>query len=65
MTFCSGRVPIYVHPSLNWSLKFRFPLDIGGLSRDDCVTTELDTGFLQLAIGILSTKDFETVVDTE
>ena len=36
---CTGRVPIYDHPSLYRSLKERFPLDVGGLSRDGRVTT--------------------------
>ena len=34
LLFCSGRVPIFVHPSFYWSLKVRFPLDVGGVSRD-------------------------------
>ena len=35
LTFCSGRVPIYVPPSFFFyrSLKLRYPLNIGGMSR--------------------------------
>ena len=41
MLFFSGRVPIYVHPSFYRVLKLKFPMDVGGLSRDGRVTTEL------------------------
>ena len=63
--FCSGRVPILVHPSLCRSLKLRFPIDVGGITRDNWVTTELGTGSLRQAVGILTPKDFRPVVDTE
>ena len=63
--FCSGRVPILVHPSLYRSLKLRFPIDVGGITRDNRVTTELGTGSLRQAVGILTPKDFRPVVDTE
>ena len=39
--FCSGRLPILVHSSFYRSLKMQFPLDVGGITRDDPVTTEL------------------------
>ena len=65
MLNCSGRVPIYVHPALYRSLKVRFSLDVGGLSRDGRVTTELGTSSLRPAIGILTTEDFRSIVDTE
>ena len=65
ITFCAGRVPILVHPSLYRSLKLRFPVDVGGITRDNRVTTELGTGSLHQAVGILSPKDFRPVVDTE
>ena len=35
LSYCSGRVPISVHPSFYRSLKVRFPLDVGGITRDD------------------------------
>ena len=60
ITFCSGRV----HPSLYRSLKLRFPIDVGGITRDNRVTTELGTGSLRQAVGILTPKDFRPVVDT-
>ena len=56
LPFCSGRVPILVHPSFYRSPKMRFPLDVGGITRDDRVTTEL---------GILTPKDFRPIVDSE
>ena len=62
---CSGRVPICVHPSFYRSLKVRLPLDVGGLSSGGRVTTELGTGSLRQAVGILTPKGFEPVVDTE
>ena len=65
ITFCSGRVPILVHPSFYRSLKFRFPIDVGGITRDNRVTTELGTGSLRQAVGILTPKDFRSVVDSE
>ena len=34
LNFCAGRVPILVHPSFYRSLKVRFPLDVGAVSRD-------------------------------
>ena len=63
--FCSGRVPILVHPSLYRYLKLRFPIDVGGITWDNRVTTELGTGSLRQAVGILTPKDFRPVVDTE
>ena len=44
LPFCSGRVPILVHPSFCRSLKLRYPMDVGGITRDDRVGTELGTG---------------------
>ena len=65
LPFCSGRVPILVHPSFYRSLKVRFPLDVGGVSRDGRVNTELGTGSLRQAVGILTPEDFRPIVDTE
>ena len=65
LPFCSGRVPILVHPSFYRSLKLRYPMDVGGISRDDRVSTELGTSSLRQAVGILTPKDFRPVVDTE
>ena len=63
--FCSGRAPILVHPSFYRSLRLRYPVDVGGITRDDRVSTELGTGSLRQAVGILTPKDFRPVVDTE
>ena len=65
LPFCSGRVPILVHPSFYRSLKLKYPMDVGGITRDDRVSTELGTGSLRQAVGILTPKDFRPVVDTE
>ena len=62
---CTGRVPIYVHPTFYRSLKLRFPYDVGGVSRDGRVNIELGTGSLRQAVGILSPGDFWPIVDTE
>ena len=61
----SGRVPILVHPSLYRSLKLRFPIDVGGITRDNRVSTELGTGSLRQAVGILTPKDFRPIVTNE
>ena len=64
--FCLGRVPILVfYPSLYKSQKLRFPIDVSGITRDNRVTTELGTGSLRQAVGILTPKDFRPIVDTE
>ena len=65
LTHCASRFPIYVHPCFYRSLKLRYPLDVGGISRDDRFTTELGTGSLGQAVGILTTEDFWSVVDGE
>ncbi len=65
LPFCSGRVPILVHPTFYRSLKLRYPVDVGGITRDDRVSTELGTGSLRQAVGILTPKDFRPIVDTE
>ena len=65
LPFCTGRTPILVHPSLYRSLKVRFPLDVGGVSRKCRITTELGTGSLRQAVGILTPEDFRPIVDTD
>ena len=65
LPYCAGRVPILVHPSFYRSLKLRYPMDVGGITRDDRVSTELGTGSLRQAVGILTPKDFRPVVDSE
>ena len=64
-TKCTGRVRIYVHPSFYRSLKLRYSLDVGGISRGSRVPSELCTGSLCQAVGILTPKDFLPVVSSE
>ena len=65
MSYCSAMVPIYIHPYFHKSLKLRFFLDVGGLSRDGRVTTEFGTGSLRHAVSILTLDDFQAIVDSE
>ena len=65
LPFCAGRVPILVHPSFYRALKLRYPVDVGGITRDGRVSTELGIGSLRQAVGILTPKDFRPVVDSE
>ena len=62
---CAGRTPIYVHPSFYKAHKMRFPLDVGGLSRNGRVAAELGTSSLRQTIGIFTPEDFKPIVDTE
>ena len=50
----TGRVPIYAHPCFYRALKLRYPMDIGGISRDGRVTNELGSGSLRQVFGILT-----------
>ena len=65
LPFCAGRTPILVHPSLYRSLKVRFLLYVGGVSRKCRIMTELGTGSLRQAVGILTPEDFRPIVDTD
>ena len=58
-------VPVHVHSSFYRALKLKYPLDVGDVSRDSRVTTELGTGSLKYAAGILTPEDFRAVVDSE
>ena len=62
---CAGRVPILVHPSFYRALKVRYPLDVGGVSRDSRANTELGTGSLRQAIGILTPEDIRPIISTD
>ena len=64
-TKCTGRVPIYVHPSFYRSLKLRYLVDDGGITMNDRVNTELGTGSLRQVVGILTPEDFWLVVASE
>ena len=61
----TGRVLIYVHPRFYRSLKLWYPLDVGGISRDGRVTTELSTASLRQAVSILTPEDFQPVVESK
>ena len=65
LSFCSGRVHIHVHFFFYRSIKLRYPLDIRGLSRDSWVTTELGTGSLRHAAGVLTPEDLRAVFNSE
>ena len=65
LPYFSGRIHILIHPSLYRSLKVWFPLDVGGVSRKCQMTTELGTGSLRQAVGILTSGDFRAIVDTD
>ena len=65
LTFCSERVPFYMHPSFYRLLKLRYALDVEAMSRDGRVTTELGTGSLRHAVGVFTPEDFRAVVDSE
>ena len=65
LSYCLGRVPIFVHPCFYRALKLKYPLDVGGVSRDGWVTTELGTGSLRHAVGVLTPEDLRAVVDSK
>ena len=56
---------LFVHPSLYKSIKLVYPLDVGVVSCDGQMTTELGTGSLRQTIGLLSLKNFQSMVDTD
>ena len=58
-------VSIYVHLCFYRSLKLRYPLDVGGISKDGQVTNELGSGSLRQAVAILTPDDLRPAVDTE
>ena len=62
LPYCAGRVPILVHPSFYSSLKV---LDVGGVSRNGRANTELATGSLRQAVGILTREDFRHMISTD
>ena len=62
MYFSSGKVPIFFHLSIYRALRLKYPSDIGGISKDGRITTELGTGSLRHAVGILTLDHFRPVV---
>ena len=65
LSFCSGRVPIYINSCFYKSQKLRYLLDVGGVSRDGRFPTELGTGSLRHAVGILTHDDFRAIVNSK
>ena len=65
MSFCVGQVPVYIHPSFYRALKLKYSLNVGGVSRDDRVTTELGTGSMRHAVGVHTLENFRAVADSE
>ena len=63
--FCSGRAPIYMYSSFYRPLNLAFTLNVGGITRNNQVTTALGTGSLEHAVGFLCPYDFENAVDTD
>ena len=64
-TKCTVRIPIYAYPSFYRSLKLRYPVDVGGITRNNRVSNDLDTGSLRQAVGILTSEDFRPIVASE
>lgn len=56
--YCSGRFPVFVHPSLYRALKLTFSLDIDGLSPDGTIKTKMGTGSMGEAVGVLTPSMF-------
>ena len=63
-TNCTGRVPVYVHPSLYRALKLIFPTDVGGLAHQGKITRDIGRGGLGQAVSILTPEHFRPVCDT-
>lgn len=61
--FCSGRVPVLLHPSLYQAVKLNYPMDVGCIVLDGRMTTELGTGSLRQSVGALATADFQPVCE--
>lgn len=61
--FCSGRVPVLLHPSLYRAVKLIYPTDVGGIVLDGRITTELGTGSLGQSVGVLTNVDFHPVCE--
>ena len=61
---CAGSVPIYVHPSFYRSLKVRYALDVGGVSRDGCYHRTWPR-VPQTGRWHPHPEDFRAIVDTE
>ena len=51
---CSGRVPVFMHPSLYRAAKLTFPRDVGGVSQDGTISNEMGVDPMGPAIGVLT-----------
>lgn len=56
--YCSGELLLFVHPSLYRALKLTFSLDIGSLSPDDSIMTEMGTGSMGESVSVLTLAMF-------
>lgn len=61
--FCSGRVPVLLHPSLYRAIKLTYPTDVGGIVTEGRMTSELGVGSLGQSVGVLSPADFRPVCE--
>ena len=55
---CSGRVPVFMHPSLYRAAKLTFPRDVGGVSQDGTINNEMGVDPMGPAIGVLTPSMF-------
>ena len=55
---CSGRVPVFMHPSLYRASKLTFPRDVGGVCQDGSIDNEMGVDPMGPAIGILTPSMF-------
>lgn len=57
--FCAGRVAVFVHQSLYRALKLAFPWDVGGISQDSSIKTEMGVSSTGEAVSILTQTMFK------
>lgn len=57
--FCAGRAPVVVHPSLYRALKLTFSCDVGGISHNGTIKTEMATESMGEAVGIFTQTMFQ------
>lgn len=57
--FCSGWVPVFVHPSLYRVLKLTFPWDIGSLTIDGHIKNEMGQVSMGEAVSLLTPTIFK------
>lgn len=56
--YSSKGLPYFVRPSLYRALKFVFPWNIGGLSLDDTIKSEMGTDSIGQGLGVLTSVMF-------